>query len=287
MKIRAVWTMAALLLVAACGKPTETATPALWQVTGVNGESGYLFGTIHALPEEVEWRSPTIADALGKSDRLVLEIRQLDDRAAMQGIFARLAETPGQQPLSAKVSSRNRPALAKLLESSGLDEARFAEMETWAAALTLAQAARGNASGEGVDRALMAMAAGKPVEELEGTAGQLGLFDALPEKEQRDLLDAVVAEASTAKAEESLVESYWRRGDMDAIARETHRGMLADPELRAALLVGRNDAWAARIAGMMRVKQRPFVAVGAAHMAGPDGLPALLARQGFTVHRIQ
>jgi len=74
---------------------------------------------------------------------------------------------------------------------------------------------------------------------------------------------------------------------MEALARETHRGMLADKELRDILLVRRNAAWAERVAAMMRAGQRPFVAAGAAHMAGPEGLPALLAGRGCTVRRVQ
>ena len=287
MILRLLLALAAALAVTACAKPVEPATPALWEVTGPDGQHAYLFGTIHALPPQVAWQSPRIEAALAASDRLVLEIRQLKDRDAMQAIFARLARTPGQPPLSARVSPRYRPALARLLDRAGLADGQFADIETWAAALTLAQAARGADSGQGVDRVLMGMAGNKPVEELEGTAAQLGLFDTLPESKQRDLLDSVIAEAGQAAAEESLVEGYWRRGDMEALARETHRGMLADKELRDILLVRRNAAWAERVAAMMRAGQRPFVAAGAAHMAGPEGLPALLAGRGYTVRRVQ
>ncbi|MDD3799953.1 MAG: TraB/GumN family protein [Novosphingobium sp.] len=287
MKFRFALSLAAALLAAACSGPREQATPALWEVTGPGGQQAYLFGTIHALSGDVAWRSPPIEDALRNSDRLVLEIAQLDDRAAMREVFARLAETPGQPPLAQKVAPGYRAALARLMRSAGLDERQFAAMETWAAALTLAQAARRGGGDESVDRALMAMARGKPVEELEGTERQLSLFDALPEAEQRDLLDAVVAEAATAGAEDDMLAALWRRGDMKAIARETHRGMLADPELRQALLVERNRNWAEQVSAMLEAGHHPFVAVGASHMAGPEGLPALIEGQGYAVRRVQ
>ena len=136
----------------------------------------------------------------------------------------------------------------------------------------------------GIDRAVEALAEGRPVIELEGTRRQLLLFDTLPEQEQRDLLAAVVANPATGT--QSPAEA-WRRGDMAAIEHETRRGLLADPELREVLFTARNRAWTRLIQAMILSRQRPFVAVGGAHMAGEEGLPALLAAKGFTVTRVQ
>lgn len=273
---------------AGCAPSPEPASPAFWQVEGLNGERAWLLGTIHALARPADWKRPAIAKALDEASVIAVEVGNLDDQAAMASTLAALSRTPGQPPLSARVDPALRPALAKLLAGAGLKDSDFGDTETWAAALTLAGAGDASLSAEyGVDRAILRGRGRKPVLELEGARGQLGLFDALPEKEQRDLLAIVVHEGGKDGSASGSLAAAWRKGDMAAIEAEAHRGLLADPELREALYVARNRAWILRIEALMRQGAQPFVAVGAAHMVGSEGLPAQLAARGFRVRRIQ
>ncbi len=294
---------AALLtgMTAGCGRdepPEEMPppAPALWEIASADGTvEGWLFGTIHALPDGIDWRTDTLEQVTRQADVLVVEVAELEDRAAVAQVFRELAVTPGQPSLFARVPVRHHAALRDLLETADVPPDGFGATESWAAALTLARLASastaGSDSGNGADIALLQQFAGRPVVELEGARAQLAIFDGLPEREQRDLLVAIVADhAKTAadpdRAPDRLARA-WRAGDMDLLARETTQGFLADPELRAALLTGRNRDWSTRIAALLTHDAKPLVAVGASHMAGADGLPALLSRAGYTTRRIQ
>ena len=277
-----------IVALAACKpQPQEVVTPALWEVTGDHGEQAWLFGTIHALPAAVKWRSAQVDAALAGSDRLVLEIANIDNEAALSQVFARLAASPGQPSLETRVPHHVQAPLLALLREFKLDPGQFSETETWAAALTIANAAQAEANADfGLDRQILSAANGKPIGELEGAAAQLGLFDALPEAEQRDLLAAIVAEAAQDSGEDRLGNA-WRTGDLTVMEAELRTGMLADPELHQALLTDRNRAWVDRLSLMLQQGARPLVAVGALHLVGTEGLPALLTARGYKVRRLQ
>lgn len=278
----------AILLLAACAPEPQPAKPALWRVEGAHGEWGYLFGTIHSLKRPALWRSGKVGPALDGADRIVVEVARLSDQAGLGKTFAAISKTPDLPSLSERVDPALRPRLAEVMQAAGASESSFTDVETWAVALSLARAGQSaDDAANGIDRAVEAAASGRPVLELEGAASQLGLFDALPEKEQRDLLAAVLRDGNAIDSEGGSLAEAWRRGDMALIAGETRKGLLADPELREALYTARNRAWTEILSAMLAKRQHPFVAVGAAHMAGPEGLPALLAAKGYKVTRVQ
>ncbi len=278
----------ALLLLGGCAKP-EPVQPALWLVEGPKGEQAWLFGTIHALPERVEWRSPRIDAALGQADRLVLEVAAIEDDAGTARVFAELAQSPGLPPLDQRVAPDLRDDLAEDLATGGVSAAQLDPYETWAAALMLQQALMAGDPGDaanGIDRAV-ARAWNGPVEEFEGAAAQLSIFDRLPEDAQRAMLNAVLREGEERTATLRELEQAWARGDMALIDRLTAESFAGQPVLLEALLIGRNRAWTDRLETLLRSGARPFVAVGAAHLAGKDGLPAMLAARGWKVTRLQ
>ncbi len=281
------------LLAAACHKaapPPLPAKVALWEIADTSGTRGWIFGTVHALPAGVQWRRPAIDRALANADRLVLEIAQPLDGNVAGVALARLAYTPGLPPPSARVAMKYRDALAKVYKDLNLTDAQFQNEESWAVALQIA-AIGGQKEGmdpaSGVEPQLRKLIGGKPVAGLETLDGQFGIFDALPERAQQTLLEQIAVEAADNRDDDADMVRLWLRGDDLGIARESQKGFLSDPTLHQALLTARNAAWASQIDAMLKDGAAPFIAVGAAHVAGSDGLPALLQAKGWLVRRVE
>jgi len=274
-----------LLALTACGGHDRwpEPSPALWEMTGPGGQQAWLFGTFHVLPDGMEWRTAGVDEALAQSSVLVVEIANLTDADAARSAFYRLSTTPGQPPLTARVPPAERAAVAALLKQAGLGDDAFPQTETWGAAIILATKVSEGDPANGVDRALIAQ--GKRVVGLETFERQYGVFDRLSQADQADLLAATAHDA--AAGVEARQAREWLIGDVAALERDSATGILADPELREALQIDRNLAWDKQIEQMLADGEKPFVAVGAAHMFGAQGLPALLAKHGYTVRRVE
>ena len=288
--IRALLAVLLLLGAAACREraPAEVAArPAVWAIENERGEpAAWLLGTIHALPDGTRWETPALARVIDEAGMLVVEVRDLDPKRTA-AIFERLArDTPGP-PLAERLPPDERRRLSEILESAGAGASQFDGLETWAAALALARFEGTAPAANGVDQAVIARFDGRPIAELEGAADQLAIFDRLPERDQRSLLAAVIAEKADPDADARELAKAWLAGDLAALERATRRGILANPALYEALSARRNSSWLATLVPLIDGGKRPLVAVGTAHMLGPDGLPALLAAQGYRVRRIQ
>ena len=291
-------------LVAACGQPDEregsasdTANPLLWEIARADGPDagpeagrveGWLLGTIHALPDGVQWRGPATDQAVSAADVLAVEIADVGDGQAMSSAFMALAYSAGQPPLSARVPPSQRERLTELVDETRYRMDDFARIESWGAALILSQAIRNDAkTANGVDRALIKEFPRRHVVELEGARAQFEAFDGLSESAQRAMLAAIVEDSKADPATRAQPVRLYLAGDdagLDALSRE---GMLGTAEIREALLTRRNADWVPKIEKLLADDDRPLIAVGAAHMVGEDGLVALLEAKGYRVTRVR
>lgn len=287
----------AVVTIAACATVPQPAAasgprPALWMVADQD-TTIYLFGTIHLLPRNSSWRTPAFDTAVQGSQTLVVET--LIDTANPQQLASEMASlgfSSGLPPIAQRVDPARRAALEAAIARTAIPRPMFDRMETWAAAFTLMGVqfqTLGLQPDQGVETVLrqMFMAAGKPVMQLETNREQLSLFDTLPQRAQRQLLEGAVEAPQTVQVQFNEMLQAWLSGDVDAIARSFNRDLQESPELREALLTRRNFNWSQWIERRLATPGSVFVAVGAGHLAGDASVQRYLEGRGIRVRRVQ
>lgn len=273
-------------------KAPRTAQPALWEVSDPD-TTIYLFGTIHLLPQNYQWRTAKFDQAVAKSQKLVVETI-VDDKnpTKLMTAMAAIGFAKGLPPLSERVSPGKRAALEAAIKKSGVPPMVFDQMKTWTAGFTLLSLQfrdMGLKGADGVEAVLRNSFAseGKPIGELETNIEQLSFFDTLPEKAQRALLEGALGEQNGMDKEFAGMLDAWARGDIAGIARTFDRDLSASPELQQALIAKRNANWTKWIEQRMAEPGSVMVAVGAGHLAGKQSVVEMLRKQGLKVRQIQ
>jgi uncharacterized protein YbaP (TraB family) len=276
----------------AAAKAPAPANPALWAVSDAD-TTIYLFGTIHLLPPNYQWRTAKFDQAVAGSQQLVVEtIVDESNPAQMMSALSSLAFSANLPPIAERVPPNKRPVLEAAIKKSGLPRPTFDRLETWAAAfMLLGDRFRdmGLKTGEGVEQVLRGTFArqGKAVGELESNREQLSYFDTLPEEAQRALLEGAIEEPKAMSKDFERMLAAWARGDVEAIARSFNHELSAVPALKDALLNRRNAHWSRWVEQRMSAPGSVMIAVGAGHLAGRDSLVDRLKRSGYKVRRLQ
>jgi len=274
-------------------RPPQTARPALWQVSDPD-TTIYLFGTIHLLPDNFQWRTSKIDEAVQHSQQLIVEtiVDDKDPTKLMSAMASLAFDTPNLPPLMMRVPPEKRAALAEAIKKSGFPPQALDRMETWAAAFILLgnqfrdMGLKGNDGVEAVLRSSFT-SEGKPIGELETNLQQLSFFDKLPEKAQLALLEGALDRPEEATKDFGGMLQAWSRGDVNGIARTFDRDLAASPDLEQALIRQRNANWSRWIEQRMTQPGTIMIAVGAGHLAGRDSVIAMLQRDGYHVRRVE
>jgi uncharacterized protein YbaP (TraB family) len=280
----------ALGAVPAAARAPQPARPALWEVSDPD-TTVYLFGTIHLLPQDVQWRTPTFDQAVAGSQELVVETI-IDDKnpAKLMSVMASIGFANGLPPLVQRVPPSKRPALEEAMKKSGMPVHALDRMKTWAAAfILLGNKFRALGLSGGVEGVLRNdfSSREKPIGELESNAEQLGFFDRLPEGAQRALLEGAIESDKAMDTDFTGMLQAWSKGDVQGIAKTFDRDLAASPALQQALIHQRNANWSKWIETRMAQPGAILIAVGAGHLAGKDSVLEMLKRDGYKVRRLQ
>jgi uncharacterized protein YbaP (TraB family) len=269
-------------------EPVVHAHPALWHVKGPEGEV-YLLGSIHLLPKNIDWHTPAIKAAMARAKVFVFEV-STDEKAQtrIRELVDEMGMLPPGQSLRGMLPPSSREDFDAAIKSAGLPPEAVDREKPWLVSLQLLVAegtARHYSADAGVDHAVMAIAARahKPTRFFETIEQQLRLLAGSGDSLQ---IEEFISDLKNYQKEDDDLAPMikaWSEGKADKLADLINAELAAQPDVKKALLTDRNQRWALQIQTMLKEKRVFFITVGAGHLAGPDGVPALLRAAGYKV----
>lgn len=267
-------------------------SPALWKITDEDSEV-YLFGTIHILNPDLDWRSPKMEAAFNNAETVIFEApADTSNPEATQALVMKYGLNPQGTTLSSLLSQSAKQQLASALARFGIQgQARqFEPLRPWLVGATLSVMqiqALGGDPNAGVERILSAEAAqaGKTIGYFESDEQQMQIFGGLSSQAEVFFLEEGLRQIHEDPNQIIELVEAWRTGDQAAINDMLVKGMVGQNELTKAMLTRRNFDWASQIETLMHGSGTAFIAVGAAHLVGKQSVQVYLSEKGIVAVR--
>ena len=275
-------------------------TPLFWKVSGENGETIWLFGSIHAGTENYYPLPEAVLEAYNGSDYLAVEVDVVafeNDMQAATEVMKKLVYTDGTTIKDHIPEELYKRAVAVLTEGdmySALFDYYIPSL--WESLMTnICLIESGLDSDLGIDRYFLdsAKESGKEIIEIESAEMQYQMLADFSDEVQVMLLESAVSSREDGSDAESLKElaAAWGRGDESeltalVIPKEDEIVTDADKEYWNAMIVERNNGMTDFCIDALENSEEAFVVVGLAHFLGEDGIVNQLIEKGYTVEAV-
>lgn len=263
--------------------PAPHARGLLWKIERRGAPPSHLFGTIHLADPRVTKLAPPVSRAFDEAQHFVMEL--VPDAGGIAELAQAMMFTDGRtlrNAIGASLYAETEAAFRR----RGLPTLALDQYKPWAAAVILSLPNPSEGVPLDLQLQLKATQQKKTVEGLETAQEQIAVFNDLSPDDQRALLQATLREqAGLERQIEAMVQAYVDRdlARLRALANEHAPDDRALHEtVMQRLLASRNRRMVERMRPRLQ-QGNAFIAVGAAHLNGPDGLLKLLERGGYRV----
>lgn len=290
--------------IVAAAAATENANAIFWRVEKAGTPASHLFGTVHLTDERVNRLSPAVKGALDSARKLVLEIEDVSPDAMIKLISSSphlvglMLYTDGRR-LDQLLGGADYQTVSEALLKAGVPPQAASTFRPWLVTMMLSisdcEQNRMKTGQLPLDARLAkeTQARGLKTVGLETVASQLQALSGVPETDQVQILKSTVRYYHRIDdLMETLIQLYQRR-ELGAmwplqleLAEKVGIGRQVYDSYEQALLTKRNfgmrDAALAHLA-----EGQAFIAVGALHLPGKNGLVSLLRGAGYTVTAVE
>ncbi len=253
-----------------------------WRIVRGGEEAGYLLGTIHSEDPRVVDFPQHLVDQLTSCDAFAMEM--VPDLPTL----TRLTEYmhyPERGTLEKHLGAERYQRVLQALSGYQVPEDWKARMKVWAALMTLSVPPPQTGFFMDMSLSLRAAGSGLDVRGLETLEQQLAFLEEMPMEYQIDLLDQALDEyARVEELHGQMVDAYVTGSleTLESLSDEQFE-QLDEPVRRYFLDEGITARNRRMMEGLRLLldESRVFVAVGALHLPGDEGLIALLRADGY------
>ncbi|MBN1755717.1 TraB/GumN family protein [bacterium] len=280
-----IWLFLVLLILGGCstkGQLTREPGPLLWKIDG--DKPTYLFGTIHLPDPRVTELPESVTRVFDEASAYVMEVDLGDVNMAELGTLMLL---PDGKTLSDLMTPELYQQVSDILTEKGQDIMMFESLKPW---VLFSLIALPPDAGDPMDQMLY-----KKAQEMEKETGgletikeQIVVFDGLSLEEQIIMLEQSVNEYEQFEVVlEKMIELYLR-GDVEALTRFMNQELVEEDyqDFYDNLITRRNYVMASRMEKFIR-QGNVFVAVGAGHLGGSEGVIKLLQDKGYKLTQVR
>ncbi|MBI3135712.1 MAG: TraB/GumN family protein [Bacteroidetes bacterium] len=261
----------------------EDGNSLLWKIEGNGCKPSYIFGTMHMIEEEYFNMSEALIEKIKTSDAIIMEVGGMPNPIDAMNMMMLDSGTVHD--------FFTKEQMATLLEF--MDKELKTDPETFHAVysnmkpfLILQAISQGFFSENAVSYDLNIMAIAKqnniPLIGLETIEEQLSFFDAIPPAEMADLIMQSVENFDDEKKETQKLMKIYAEQNVEKMIPVMKKQSPEFMKFEDIFLTNRNKNWIPKLKEEMASKHC-FVAVGAAHLFGENGILKLLENEGYTV----
>jgi hypothetical protein len=259
----------------------------LWKIDKPGHAPSHLYGTMHVGDPRVTRLAPEVEAAFSGAERFAMEML-LNFRAV--SVITRASFFDDGRTLKSVMQADDYQRLMRLLNDTlRLPEDLVINMRPWAVLMAMMMPSDGQMSQDAaLDMVLYRRAALRkiPLLGLETAEEQLAIFESLSLQEQIWLLNKSVDEFSQSGEQlYTMLDAYLDR-DLEGLVLLQQQYMYADSDIDDRFMLELVDKRNLRMVRRMQdvlAQGNAFIAIGALHLPGENGVLHLLEQQGFTV----
>ncbi|WP_035053342.1 TraB/GumN family protein [Andreprevotia chitinilytica] len=262
----------------------------LWKVEKPGVKPSYLFGTAHVTDPAVTALSEPVQTVFDNADHIATEIR-IDFNMMMT--MAKNMLMPEGQNLADLIGAEHYQKLLPELDARGYPETAAKRLKPWAASMQLmVPKHQGGELPLDMLLAKMSIENEKDYVGLETIEEQIAVFADIPQDKQIVLLNSLIDGQDKLEGYYKKLIALYIKRDLDGMMQFADQQEEVDfPKAdrayfdnwsKTTLIGNRNVRMAERMQTLLS-QGNSFIAVGAAHLPGKNGLVALLKAQGYTL----